>query len=87
MIDRKAVFAGTRAEFEADYPELAHQVPHWVDVAERAFGVRVDAIEERVRTLEASGSPASEAQVAEAALDVARLSLVDAAARWQRGAR
>jgi hypothetical protein len=87
MIDRKAVFAGERAAFEADYPELAHQVPHWIDIAERAFGVSADAIEERVRVLAEAGTRATEEQVSDAARTAARLALVDAGARWQRGVK
>jgi hypothetical protein len=86
MVDRKALFAGERAAFEADYPEIVHQVPHWIDVAERAFGVRADAIEERVRVLEEAGTTASTEQIAEAAQLAARFSLVDAAAAWQKPA-
>lgn len=81
MIDRKTVFDGERAAFEADYQELAHQIPHWIDIARRAFNVRVDAIEEAVRT----GTQASEEQIATSARQCARLALLDAAARWQRG--
>jgi hypothetical protein len=84
MLDRKAVFASERAAFEADYPELEHQIPLWADVAARAFGVRIDAIEERARQLESDGAPASPEQIADAAGLAARLSLVDTAARWQR---
>lgn len=87
MIDRKTVFASARAEFQADYPELAVQAPHWSDIAERAFGVRADAIEERMRVLAAAGEHATEEQIGDIARTVARLALVDAAARWQRGKR
>lgn len=83
MLDRKAVFASERAAFEADHPELAHQIPLWSDIAARAFGVRLDAIEERARQLEADGAPASPEQIANAVSIAARLSLVDTAARWQ----
>lgn len=87
MIDRKAVFTSERAGFEADYPELAHQIPCWLDVAERAFGVRADAIDERVRVMTNDGATVPEEQVVDAARAVARLALVDTAARWQRGGR
>lgn len=85
MIDRKEVFASVRAEFEADHPELAHQIPYWLDIAERSFGERADSIEERVRVLEAAGTPATSEQVDGTARTVARLAFVDIAARWQRG--
>lgn len=87
MVDRKVVFAAARAEFQADYPELAVQAPHWLDVAERAFGVTADAIDERARVLAAAGEPATEEQIGDVARTSARLALVDTAARWQRGSR
>lgn len=85
MIDRKAVFATERTEFEADYPELAHQIPCWLDIAERAFGAQADAIDERVRVLTNDGAQVPADQIASAARTAARLALVDTAARWQRG--